>query len=168
MALEIHENFYQGLRSLLGSNSSLLRPSFVKTDGTTFNEYYFQSIMNANNGGFADYSSYTTNRWWTRVGNGERTSDADYNLGSTLSNIGNTASSVTTSYDDTSKIITAVFVTTGKNNNAEQISITEIGLITYCNSYTKTVLCAYEHLDSPIIVESGAYFTVQMSIKIQT
>lgn len=167
MALEIHENFYQGLRSLLGNNSSKLQPSFVKTDGTKFKQTYFSSIIAANNGGFAAYSS-DSNKWWMRVGNGERTSDADYNLGSTLSNIGNVSSSVSVSYDDTSKIITAVFVATGKNNNSEQISITEIGLITYCNSYTNTVLCAYEHLDTPIVVEPGAYFTAQIVIKIQT
>lgn len=167
MAVEIHENFYQGLRCFMCSNSSKVNMSFVKLDGTTFNEHYFPSVLDGNNAGFAGYSS-SSNRWWMRVGNGERTSESDYKLGSELSNIGTYSSSLNTSYDDTSKIITANFTAIGKNNNSVQISITEIGIITYCNSYANRVLCAYEHLESPIVVEPGKYFTAKMIIKIQT
>lgn len=167
MAIEIHKNFYQGLRTSMCSNSSKVNLSFVKLDGTTFNEHYFSSVMDGYNAGFASYASIS-NGWWMRVGNGKRTSDADYKLGSELSNIGNYTSSLTPSYNDTSKIITAKFTAIGKNDNSEQISITEIGIITYCNSYAKRVLCAYEHLESPIVVEPGKYFIAEMTIKIQT
>lgn len=165
MAVKIHENFYQGLRCLMGGNDSF-KPSFVGIDGTTFNDYYFIKIVGSSNGGFSNTTS--PNYWTMIVGKGERTSDADYKLGSQLSNIGHVSASAAQTYNDTSKVISMTLVATGKNNNSEQITVTEVGLLGYANTMSRKILCAYEHLESPIVVEPGAYFTVLMIIEIQT
>lgn len=167
MALEIHENFYQLLRLKYTPNQDYVK--VVTINGTTEYTRSTTSFFYNKVGAFESYNSSVYQI--IRVGSGNRSTDADYYLGSELSNIQKHATSASASYDDTSKLINWTMTAAGINNNPESISITEIGLTaSYRDSSwasSEQSLIAYEHLDTPIVVEPGAYFKVDMTINIQ-
>lgn len=171
MALEIHENFYQFLRLCHVPNNLKYydrRIGVVDISGT---KRYTNSTctLYSEPTAFEKYnSSYPVT---IRVGSGQRTSDTDYYLDSELSNIEKHATSYSTSWYDANHLVTWRLTAAGINNNENQISITEIGLTSTsrdsADAGSYTYLLAYEHLDTPIVVEPGAYFKVDMTINIQ-
>lgn len=164
MALEIHEN----LKRLLLSHLMELNCTFTAINGETISQRMFNYPSSGSFSGIIMPTSLTRNGYYgIAIGSGERSNDARYTMGNVISTASNSFSSFTVSVDEDSEIGTWNAVAVGKNTSSENITITEVGLFTHINGNDSTVLLAYEHLDSPIIVEPDSYFIIKMDIKIQ-